>query len=55
METQDYIFIVLGALAIVLLGHYVPSLKKLSEPTTIDQVQGIDLKSLEICRRNGLM
>ena len=57
MKTE-YWYVILGAVGMVAAAHYFPSLKKLdslSNLNSVEQIPGIDLRSLSICRQKGLM
>lgn len=59
MKTE-YWYVILGGVSMIALAHYFPSLKKLgslfdSDNVSIDQIPGIDLRALAICRQKGLM
>lgn len=54
----EYWYVILGAVGMVALSHYFPSLKKLDSLDStvgIEQIPGIDLRALTICRQKGLM
>lgn len=63
MKTE-YWYVILGAVGMVAAAHYFPSLKKLGSLNndgnnirllSIEQISGIDLNALSICRQKGLM
>lgn len=60
MKTE-YWYVILGGVGMVALAHYFPSLKKLDMSVGslrglgLDDIQGIDLNALRVCRQNGLM
>lgn len=60
MKTE-YWYVILGGVGMIALAHYFPSLKKLDTRSNIgslrglDDIQGIDLRALAVCRQNGLM
>lgn len=51
MKTE-YWYVILGGVSMIALAHYIPSLKNLN---SLEDVNGIDIVSLRICRQNGLM
>lgn len=59
MKTE-YWYVIFGAVGMVALAHYFPSLKKLDSMNNmngmeLERMDGIDLRSLAICRQKGLM
>lgn len=59
---DPYIYILVGGMGAILLGHWFPSLKNLNsmengshDRLSIEQIQGIDLRALSICRQKGLL
>jgi len=48
----EYWYVILGGVSMIALAHYIPALKNLN---SLENVNGIDLVSLNICRQNGLM
>lgn len=58
MKTE-YWYVILGGVGMIALAHYFPSLKKLDMNVGslrgLDDIHGIDLSALAICRQNGLM
>lgn len=62
MTGSPYVYMLVGAMGIIILGHWFPSLKNLSSNgnvngniTRLDHIQGIDLRALAICRQKGLI
>lgn len=53
----EYWYVILGAVGMVAAAHYFPSLKKLDIGNLkgLEDIQGIDLNALSICRQKGLM
>lgn len=60
----EYFYVLLGGVGWIALAHYFPSLKKLGSLNndgnnirllSIEQISGIDLGALAICRQKGLM
>lgn len=60
MKTE-YWYVLLGGVGMVALAHYFPSLKKLDSlfdsgsTSELEQIPGIDLRSLAVCRQKGIM
>jgi len=57
---SEYWYVVLGAVGMVALAHYFPSLKKLDAMNNVsvgrlEQIHGIDVRALNVCRQKGLM
>lgn len=61
MAENPYTYILVGVMGIIILGHWFPSLKSINSTgctscaNKLDNIQGIDLRSLAICRQKGLM
>lgn len=59
VASDPYIYILFGATGAILLGHWFPSLKNLSgsenKVLNLEQISGIDLIALSICRQKGLI
>lgn len=56
---SPYVYMLVGAMGVIILGHWFPSIKRLGfdgkDITSLDQIQGIDIGALAICRQKGLM
>jgi hypothetical protein len=70
MAENPGVYILIGAMAIIIIGHWFPSIKNMSMNKNmslerkekmnntgfgLEQIQGIDLNSLRICKQNGLI
>lgn len=59
MAESPYVYMLIGVMGIIIVGHWFPSIKNMNanslKGNSLEQIQGIDLESLNICRQNGLM
>lgn len=60
MAENPYTYMLIGVMGIVILGHWFPSLKSIGSGETrslkgLEDIQGIDLRALSMCRKRGLM
>ena len=63
MVESPYVYMLVGVMGIIIIGHWFPSIKNMSSQSmnninsvsNIEQIPGIDLIALAACRRNGLL
>lgn len=59
MAENPYTYMLIGVMGIVILGHWFPSIKNIGSDgingMSLQNIEGIDLRSLAICRQRGLM
>lgn len=75
MAENPYVYILVGIMGVIILGHWFPSIKNIgpernmsvgnvkstgcsscaNKLESIEQIPGIDLRALSICRQKGLM
>lgn len=60
MAENPYVYMLVGAMGVVILRHWLPSLQNLSSGgngniTSLEQIPGIDIGALAICRQKGLV
>lgn len=59
MAENPYVYMLVGAMGVVILRHWLPSLQNLSYDsrniTSLEQIPGIDIGTLAICRQKGLV
>ena len=61
---MEYSYLIIGALGAIILANHVAAIKKLGPDTVnreainitrLEQIQGIDINALSICRQKGLI
>ena len=57
---DTYVYMLVGVMGIVILGHWFPSIKNLNDErngnvSRLEQIQGIDFRALSVCRQKGLL
>lgn len=56
---RDWLLIVLGAVGFIVLSHQIPILRSLGNSSNkqlkLENIDGIDIQSLSICRLKGLI
>lgn len=70
MAENPYVYILVGVMGIVILGHWFPSIKNLNSSGNVrnvgctscidklerlEQIPGIDISALSVCKQKGLM
>jgi len=63
MAENPYVYMLVGVMGIIVLGHWFPSLKSINSTgcnscgniNRLEQIPGIDLGTLAVCRQKGLV
>lgn len=61
MPGRDWLLVILGAVGFIVLSHQVPILRQLgnssfsSNTISLETIEGVDIRSLTICREKGLI
>ena len=63
MAENPYAYMLIGVMGIIIVGHWFPSIKNISSTgcnscgnvNRLEQIHGIDIGALSVCRQKGLM
>lgn len=57
MADRDWLLVLLGAIGFIVISHQIPILRQLntSETMRLEDIEGIDINSLNILRQRQLM